>query len=119
MSQPALVLMVRLRSSLPRDEIVRVMHERMPEFRAIEGLEQKYYLEDPETGEYAGIYLWRSSEDLAEFNESELRATIAEAYGVRGQPRIEVYTVLAALREEDAPVTSAARGPGPKAESAQ
>nr|NIP60342.1 hypothetical protein [Gemmatimonadota bacterium]NIT87496.1 hypothetical protein [Gemmatimonadota bacterium]NIU31365.1 hypothetical protein [Gemmatimonadota bacterium]NIV61717.1 hypothetical protein [Gemmatimonadota bacterium]NIW64431.1 hypothetical protein [Gemmatimonadota bacterium] len=57
MSQPALVLLVRLRSSLPRDEVVRVMRERMPEFRAIEGLQQKYYLEDARSGEYAGLYL--------------------------------------------------------------
>jgi len=100
MSQPALVLLVRLRSSLPRDEVVRVMRERIPEFRAIEGLQQKYYLEDPRSGEYAGLYLWRSPADLAEFNESELRATIAEAYGVEGEPRVEVYTVLTPLRDE-------------------
>lgn len=100
MSQPALVVLVRLRSSLPRDEVVRVMRERMPEFRAIEGLQQKYYLEDARSGEYAGLYLWRSPADLAEFNESELRATIAEAYGVEGEPRVEVYTVLTPLRDE-------------------
>lgn len=99
MSQPALALLVRLRSSLPRDEVVSVMRERMPEFRAIEGLQQKYYLEDPDSGEYAGLYLWRSPADLAEFNESELRATIAEAYGAEGDPRIEVYTVMTPLRE--------------------
>jgi hypothetical protein len=99
MSQPAIVLLVRLRSSLPRDEVLRIMEERMPEFRAIEGLQQKYYLEDPESGEYGGLYLWRSSGDLAEYNESELRATIAEAYGVEDKPRVEVYRVLAPLRD--------------------
>lgn len=99
MSQPALVLLVRLRSSLPRDEVVRVMRERMPEFRAIEGLQQKYYLEDAASGEYAGLYVWRSSEDLAEYNESELRASIAEAYGAEGEPRIDVFTVLTPLRD--------------------
>jgi hypothetical protein len=41
MSQPALPLLVRLRSSLRRDEVVRVIRERMPEFRAIESLQQK------------------------------------------------------------------------------
>ena len=100
MPTPAVVLLVRLRSSLPRAEIVRIMRHRMPEFQAIEGLQQKYYLEDEGTGEYAGLYLWRSAEDLAEFNESELRATIADAYGVEGDPRIEVYSVLTPLREE-------------------
>lgn len=100
MSEPQLVLFVRLRSSLPRDEVVRIMHARMPEFRALEGLQQKYYLEDAESGAFAGLYLWRSREDLAEFNASELRATIAEAYGVEDDPRVEVYTVLEPLRKD-------------------
>lgn len=101
MPTPAVVLLVRLRSSLPRDEVVRVMKERMPEFQAIDGLQQKYYLEDTQAGEYAGLYLWRSSDDLAEFSESKLRASIAEAYGVEGEPRVEVYSVLTPLRDED------------------
>jgi heme-degrading monooxygenase HmoA len=100
MSPPERILLVRLRSALPHDEVVRVMRERMPEFRAIEGLQQKYYLEDAETGVYAGLYLWRSEADLAEFSESELRATIAKAYGVEGEPRVEVYSVLTPLRDE-------------------
>jgi hypothetical protein len=98
MTQPALVLLVRLRSSLPRDEVIRIMRERMPEFAAIEGLQQKYYLEDPASGEYGGLYLWRSAEDLKEYSASELRATIAEAYGTEGEPRVEVYEVLTPLR---------------------
>lgn len=99
MSNPARVLLVRLRSSLPREEIARIMRERMPEFRAIEGLQQKYYLENEETGEYAGLYLWRSSKDLADFAASDLRASIAEAYGVEGEPRVEVYSVMTPLRD--------------------
>lgn len=100
MPQPDRVLLVRLRSSLPRDEVIKIMHERMPEFRAIEGLQQKYYLEDPESGEYAGLYFWRSPADLAEFSESGLRASIAAAYGVEGAPRVEVYSILTPLRDE-------------------
>jgi heme-degrading monooxygenase HmoA len=99
MPHPVLIVLVRLRSSLPRDEVLRIMNERMPEFRAIEGLEQKYYLEDPQSGEYGGLYLWRSQADLAEFNESELRATIGAAYGVEGAPRVEIYSVLTPLRD--------------------
>jgi heme-degrading monooxygenase HmoA len=86
-------------ASLPRDEVVRIMRERMPEFAAIDGLQQKYYLEDPGSGEYAGLYLWRSAADLAEYGESDLRPTIAEAYGTEGEPRVEVYRVLTPLRD--------------------
>jgi hypothetical protein len=100
MSDPAVVLLVRLRSSLPPADVERIMRERMPEFRRLEGLQQKYYLQEAETGEYGGLYLWRSPDDLAAYAESELRATIAEAYGAVGTPHVEVYRVMASLREE-------------------
>jgi len=99
MSQPALVLLVRLRTDLSLEAVTRVMEERAPEFAALRGLTQKYYLQDPVSGEYAGLYLWDSAEDFEAFRESELRRTIARAYRTRGEPRIEVYRVLMALRD--------------------
>jgi hypothetical protein len=99
MPHPAMILLVRLRSSLPRDEVLRIMRERMPEFQAIEGLQQKYYLEDPATGEFGGLYLWRSRDDLLEYRASELRLSIEEAYGADAEPRVEIYSVLAPLRD--------------------
>jgi hypothetical protein len=56
-SQPTYAVLVRLKSELDRSEIERIMKERAPEFRALEGLEQKYYLERSEPGEYGGFYL--------------------------------------------------------------
>jgi hypothetical protein len=76
------------------------MEERAPEFRALKGLRQKYYLQDAKTGEYAGLYLWDSPEALDAYRESELRASIAEAYQAEGAPKIEVYRVMEALRTE-------------------
>jgi heme-degrading monooxygenase HmoA len=99
MTHPTLVLMVRFRSALSHKEALRIMNERAPEFRALPGLQQKYYLHDAETGEYAGLYLWESREALTEYQESELRATIAEAYKAEGEPRVELYQVLKPLRE--------------------
>jgi hypothetical protein len=77
-----------------------VVEDRMDQFRALDGLEQKYYMQDPETGEIAGLYLWRSPDDLAAYRDSDLRASIAEVYQVEGEPRVEVYRVLRTLREE-------------------
>lgn len=102
MPRPTVLVLVRFRSSLARDEVLRVAGERLPAFRALPGLLQKYYLEETEAGEYAGLYLWDSAESLAEYDESELRATIARAYHVEGQPRIEVYRVFEILRDDDA-----------------
>ncbi len=100
MSHPALVVLVRFKSSLSLEEVTVVAESRIDEFRALAGLQQKYYVQDAATGEYAGLYLWRSPEEFAAFRDSELRASIAEAYQVQGEPRIEVYRCLKALRDE-------------------
>ena len=68
-------------------------------FRALAGLQQKYYLQDARTGEYGGCYLWDSTDAMAEYQQSELRATIAQAYEVEGEPRIEVYRIVKTLRD--------------------
>jgi len=99
MPHPTHVLLVRFRSRLPLPEVMRIVEERAPEFAALPGLRQKYYLEDAASGEIAGLYLWDSPEALAEYRQSELRATIAEAYQADGEPRVEVYRVVKALRE--------------------
>jgi heme-degrading monooxygenase HmoA len=99
MPNPQLVLLVRFHSALPLDEVMRVVEERAPEFAALQGLQQKYYLHDPESGDIAGLYLWESPEAFDEYRKSELRATIAKAYQAQGEPRVEVYRVEKTLRE--------------------
>lgn len=100
MSKPAIVFLAKFRSSLPIDEVHRVAKERIDQFRALPGLLQKYYLRETETGEVAGLYFWESPEALSEFAQSELRATIADAYQVDGVPRVEVFEVFEILRDE-------------------
>jgi len=100
MNEPAQTLLVRFKSTLPLDEVMKVIEERAPEFRALAGLQQKYYLHDEASGEYAGLYLWESPEALDAYRESELRASIAHAYQVEGEPRIEVYRVIKTLRDD-------------------
>jgi len=75
-----------------------VVDSRADEFRALKGLQQKYYLQDAATREYAGLYLWASKEDFLAYRDSELRATIAKAYQTEGEPRIEVFDVIKPLR---------------------
>lgn len=99
MSTPTFAVLVRLKSDLDRDEIVRIMKQRAPEFRALDGLEQKYYLESTPPGEYGGFYLWRSLDDVVSYRESELAASIATAYRCVGTPTIDVFKVVMALRD--------------------
>ena len=99
MSHPAIALLVRVRSSQEQDEVLRVMERRAPDFRALKGLRQKYYLQDAESGEFAGLYLWDSPEAMAEYRDSELRASIAASYCAEGEIKVEVYRVLMSLRD--------------------
>lgn len=100
MNEPALVLLVRFKSRLTFEEVMKVVEDRAPEFRALAGLQQKYYLHDEATGEVAGLYLWDSPEALTAYRESELRASIAQAYQAEGEPRVGVYRVVKTLRTE-------------------
>lgn len=89
---------VKFKSGLSDEEVRRTMEARAPEFRAIPGLVQKYYVHEAETGEYAGIYIWESEEALNEFRDSELARTIPKAYQISGGPRVELLEVLTPLR---------------------
>ena len=98
MNQPSLILLVKFKSRLSFEEVVKVVDSRADEFRVLKGLQQKYYLQDIATQEYAGLYLWESREDFLAYRDSELRATIAKAYQTDGEPRIEMFDVIRPLR---------------------
>lgn len=99
MTSPEVLVLVRFKSALSFEEVNVVMEERIDDFRALNGLEQKYYIQDPQTGEYGGLYVWKTQEDFAQYRESELRASIGEAYKTEGEPRVEVLQVIRPLRD--------------------
>jgi len=99
MSKVSLILLVKFKSPLSLDEVSLVIDSRVDDFKRLKGLQQKYYLHEPATNEYAGLYLWESNEDFLVYRDSELRATIAAAYQTEGEPRIEVFNVVRLLRE--------------------
>jgi hypothetical protein len=94
------MLLVKFQSGLPHEEVLRVMHERLPQFRAVPGLVQKYYARESSTGDYVGIYLFDSEESLVRYRESELAASIPGTYQVEGTPRRELSELLFALRPD-------------------
>jgi len=97
--RPSVMLIVRgLKSKLPREEVERRFRERMPQFREVPGLVQKYYAYDASTEEFAGIYLWDSEESAAKYLDSDLRKTIAAAYELTAPPRIERFPIVDVLR---------------------
>jgi hypothetical protein len=97
-SHPGIMLIVRFKSSLTPGELERRYKERLPEFRALPGLIQKYYLYDPSSDEWGGLYLWDSQSSLDEYLASDLRKSIPDVYQIVGAPRIETSPVIDILR---------------------
>jgi len=97
------ILSVRITSSLPAEELERRALERKPQFLEVDGLIQKFYGKDPESGAFCGIYLFRDRAALAAFAGSELAKTIPVAYEAT-EVRKEVYDLLYPLRSESGPV---------------
>lgn len=89
---------VKFKSGLSDADVKRVFVERMPRFKELPKLIQKYYGFEPATGEFTGIYCWESKEALEEFRQSELAKSIPEAYQAQGEPRIEMFEVVHLLR---------------------
>jgi heme-degrading monooxygenase HmoA len=94
-----IIQIVRIKTELSEEELLKKAKERETHFRAIPGLIQKYYIKLGSPGEYGGVYIWDSSESLNAFKESELAATIPQAYEVIEAPSIEIHDILFQLRE--------------------
>jgi len=98
-ARPTVMLIVRgLKSKLSHDELERRYRERMPQFRDVPGLIQKYYSYDATTEEWAGIYLWDSEESAAAYLESDLRKSIPSAYELTQPPRVDRFPIVDVLR---------------------
>ena len=88
---------IKLKSHLKEEELVRRAKARAPQFEAIPGLIQKYYSKLGD-GSYAGVYVWDSKTSLMKFKESELAKSIPEAYEITEAPDIELMNILFQLR---------------------
>ena len=97
--EAGVVQIVKIKSQLPEEELIDIAKDRAKQFAEIPGLQQKYYISLGEEGEYGGIYIWDSKKSVAEFKESQLAATIGEAYQLLEPPEVEVLDVIFQLRE--------------------
>ncbi|MBD3676354.1 MAG: YdhR family protein [Planctomycetaceae bacterium] len=94
----SVMLVVRIQSDLPIEELERRARERKPEFQRVPGLVQKFYGHDPATGDACGVYFFESRDALVKFRESELAKTIPAAYEAT-DVRPEVFEVMFPLYE--------------------
>lgn len=93
-----IIQIIRLKSSLSEDELMKTAKERVPRFRELPGLLQKYYTKTDQPGEYCGIYVWDSKASLEAYRKSDLAATIPQAYKLIEAPDIEIMDGLFQLR---------------------
>ena len=89
---------VRGTTPLGREEIQRIMEERAPHMREVDGLVQKYYGYEPDSRAFCGCYIFNSEESRQAYAQSELARTIPSAYRAE-EVRVEVYEVLFPLYE--------------------
>ena len=94
-----IIQIIKLKSNLPEEELLKRAREREPQFKAISGLIQKYYVKLSEPGQYGGIYVWENQESMNAYRGSELASSIPQAYEITEAPNIEILDVLFKLRE--------------------
>lgn len=93
------VVFVTFESALSNEELEATLRSRAEKFREVEGLVQKFYLRDRERGRVGGFYIFDSEATRDAFFESDLRATIGDAYAVKGEPDVSLFNLLFPLRE--------------------
>ncbi len=98
-----IIQIVKFKSALSEAEIRQVMEDRAPQFRALPGLLQKYYMRETQTGEVGAVYIWDSEESVRAYRQSDLARTTASAYKAVEQPRIELFETIFTLRPEKLP----------------
>ena len=97
--QGTIMFIVRIKTKLTEEELVRRAKERAPEFRALPGLIQKYYIKTKNPGEFGGVYIWDSMESFKKYKESDLVKSIAAAYEATEAPSTELIDLMFELRD--------------------
>ena len=92
------MLLVKFHSGLDDEKVMSLLEQRLPQFREVPGLVQKYYAREAATGDYCGVYLFESETALRAYRESALAKSIPPTYALEGAPRVEMLEVLFPLR---------------------
>jgi heme-degrading monooxygenase HmoA len=95
-----IVQIVRFKSGLSDEMVLKMYEARAPQYRTLKGLRQKYYLRFPMTGEHGAVYLWESETALEEFRESGLGRSISTTYQIQGASDVRMAEVVMTLRPE-------------------
>lgn len=89
---------IKLKSDLPEEELLKRAKERESNFKSIPGLLQKYYVKTSKEGEYGGIYIWDSVQSQQNYQKSDLAKSIPSAYAINEAPDAEIMDIIFQLR---------------------
>lgn len=91
------LLNVRFRSAKSIDEARAISEASVPLFRQMSGLIEKYYVENRETGEVGGVYVWETLEQLQAYVDGPVVAAMPERFAMPEPPRLEILEVRGEL----------------------
>ena len=94
-----IIQITRFKSALSDEEVSRLMEERAPQFRAVAGLIQKYYIKDEKSGTRGAVYVWESEAAMLAFRETPLAQSMTEVYKIEGDKQVEICEVTQVLRD--------------------
>ena len=89
---------IKLKSDLPEEELLKRAKERESKFKKIPGLLQKYYVKTSSEKEYGGIYVWDSLQSMKDYQISDLAKSIPSAYEIKEAPKAEMMDIIFQLK---------------------
>lgn len=90
---------VQFETTLTEAEVTAIAMDRLPVYRNVPGLVQKYYLKLGKPNHYGGFHIWESREAMQAFRESETAKSIPAAYRVVGAPDVEIFELMFTLHD--------------------
>lgn len=93
-----IVASVKFKSNMTLEEVKQVSEDTAGDYESAQGLIQKYYYVDNQTGEVGGLLFWESEESMNVFFNSEPAQNLGTTFALEQPPRIELLEVFKVLR---------------------
>ena len=91
------LLLFLFKSGLPDEDVLKVADDRAKEYRNVPGLILKFYVQDHESNQRGGVFVFDSKENLNAFWASELAKSTRNAYQFTEPPLERMLEITRAL----------------------
>ena len=100
------IVFISFESGLAFDDVDDLFRERAGHYREMDGLLQKFYLHDEESGRVGGIYVFDSEESSDALFESDVNASLEAAYEARDVEVRRFHVTLPLYESVEFPVSA-------------